>query len=224
MNIAALIVSVGGLLVATWQLYRSRQAAEGASNAAKETKAALDAFKQMNNLLEMRDPYITGHSEEAAILSEKITRQMDLPEERVKRIKSAAHIHNIGKLGIPDKILLKSSKLTNEEWQKVKSHSAIGEDMVRGSGVHKEIADIIRHAHEYWDGRGYPDGLNGKDIPLGARIIAAADAYINMTTDRPYRKALTKEEAVEEIKRVKGTQLDPKVIEALVEIITKGEY
>ncbi len=185
----------------------------------KLRRDAKGAFRKMNDLLEKRDPYTAQHSEQVATLSEKIARQMGLPEERVERIKSAARIHDIGKIGISDEILLKPSKLTDKEWKEMKKHPVIGADMVKDLEIYKDAEGIIRHEHEQWDGSGYPDGLEGEDIPLGARIVAAADTYSAMTTDRPYRKALNKQEALEEIKRVKGTQLDPQVAEALIKVI-----
>jgi len=131
-------------------------------------------------------------------------------------VRLAAELHDIGKVAIPDHILHKAGPLSDEEWKLMKQHPVIGERILRalpGTGV---VARIVRHEHERWDGGGYPDGLVGPQIPVGSRIISAADTYHASTSDRPYRAARSHQEAVEELIRCAGTQFDPQVTEALI--------
>ena len=134
----------------------------------------------------------------------------------VERVKSAALLHDIGKVAIPDDILHKPGPLTDDEWKLMKEHPVIGERILRVLPGLGTIARIVRHEHERWDGGGYPDGLLGEAIPLGSRIIIAADTYHAITSDRPYRAARPHSTAVEELTRCAGTQFDPQVTAALI--------
>ncbi len=136
-------------------------------------------------------------------------------------IESAALIHDIGKIAIPDEILHKPGPLTEEERKIVERHPMVGAELIKDLEIYGDGVDIVRHEHEYWDGQGYPDGLAGGKIPIGARIVAVADMYNALTTDRPYRKAYTPAEAFEVIRKLSGTQLDPKIVAAFFSIIDK---
>ena len=131
-------------------------------------------------------------------------------------MRSAALLHDIGKVGIPDDVLHKGGDLTEPEWRTMREHPVIGERIVRTIPGLGPVARIIRHEHERWDGTGYPDGLSGDEIPIGARIVLACDAYNAMTSDRPYRQALPHQEAMHELSEGAGTQFDPEVTEILI--------
>jgi diguanylate cyclase (GGDEF)-like protein len=157
------------------------------------------------------------HSEEVARIAEILGRAMSLPAETVKMIHLAGHLHDIGKIGIPDFILHKPTRLNREEYRVIQEHSAIGEGIVRPvmtlDGV-VSIPDIVRHHHERYDGSGYPDGLCAEHIPLGARIIAVADSVSAMMQDRPYKSAMTFDEVEAELASLSGHWYDPAVVEA----------
>lgn len=180
---------------------------------------AQKAFEQIVLTLSARDPYTYEHSKQVAEIAEKIARKLRLPEDMVEKVRSAAMIHDIGKIGIPDEILQKPGPLTKEEWAIMKKHPDIGADLIKGLEIYADIVDIIRYEHERWDGSGYPKGLKGEEIPLGARIVAAADIWNALTTDRPYRPAYSHEEAVRMIREMRGKELDPTVADALLSIV-----
>jgi putative nucleotidyltransferase with HDIG domain len=182
-------------------------------------RGATETFERMMSTLEARDPYTAEHSEHVAELSERIARKVGLPEENVERIRAAARIHDIGKIGIPDRILLKNGKLTDEEWEIMKKHPVIGADLLEGLEVYERSIGIVRHEHERWNGSGYPDGLRGENIPLGARVVAVADVYDALTTDRPYRKAFATPKALEIINEMSGVELDPSIVEAFLALL-----
>ena len=138
--------------------------------------------------------------------------------DELENIRKGALLHDIGKIGIPDKILKKPGKLTPSEWQIIKQHPIIGYRMIAGIKFLKVPAQIVLHHHEHYNGNGYPAGLKGKKIPVGARIFAVADALEALISDRPYRKACTIYEAKEEIIRCSGSQFDPEIVEAFLSI------
>lgn len=180
---------------------------------------AKQTFEKMTNLLGERDPYTASHSESVGDLSEEIAREMGLGTERINTIVSAARVHDIGKIGVPDEILLKPSELTEEEWEIMKQHPEIGADILSGLEIYQDAVDVVKYEHERWDGSGYPEGLEGEEIPLESRIIAAADIWDALTTERPYRGPLSEEEAKEVIRESRGEELDPEVAEALLEVV-----
>lgn len=180
-------------------------------------------IKSLISALEARDEYTKGHSLRVQIFSSKIARAMGLTPKEIKEIELSAILHDIGKIGIPDNILRKPDKLTNEEFEIIKKHPVIGYNILSSIEGLENILDGIKYHHERFDGKGYPDGLKGKDIPLIARIIAVADTLDAMTSDRPYRKGLPIEYALEEIKKCKNSQLDPEVVDAFLSSFTKPE-
>jgi len=133
-------------------------------------------------------------------------------------LRRGALLHDIGKIGVPDNILRKPAALSEAEWVTMRKHPEFGARIVAGIPFLEDVARIVRHHHERWDGRGYPDGLAGEDIPLGARIFAVADSFDAMTSDRPYRRAMTIDEARAEVARCRGTQFDPTVADAFARI------
>jgi diguanylate cyclase (GGDEF)-like protein/putative nucleotidyltransferase with HDIG domain len=166
--------------------------------------------------LEERDQYTGEHSEFVVDLTERVAKELALDDEEIKEIRTAALLHDIGKVGIPDEILHKPGPLDDREWEIMRRHPAIGERIMRSIPGMGSIARIVRHEHERWDGGGYPDGIAGEQIPVAARIILACDAYHAMVSDRPYRKAMPHHAAMKELTENAGTQFDPQVVEALV--------
>lgn len=180
------------------------------------------AISTLIKLLGVYDSYTSGHSLRVAQLSEDIARELGLGESRIEKIRNAALLHDLGKVGLPQSILNKPSKLSQEEWEEIYRHPIIGEDISKEVSRFKEVPIWIRHHHERYNGNGYPNGLKGEAIPLESRIIACADTFDAMTTDRPYSKGKGIEETKEELMKVSGKQLDPKVVDALFRVLEKN--
>jgi hypothetical protein len=174
------------------------------------------ALVVLANTIDKRDAYTYQHSARVSDYVAGIVTRLNLPTDQANLIVSAAHVHDLGKIAIDNRILFKEGPLTEEERLQVNTHPAAGAELAGQFSMFGEGADIIRHHHERWDGTGYPDGLAGDAIPLGARIIAVADVYDAMTSDRPYRLALTHEVAVSELVRGCGTQFDSRVVAAFL--------
>ncbi|NPA49433.1 MAG: response regulator [Thermodesulfobacteria bacterium] len=172
-----------------------------------------DALRALVKALEAKDPYTKEHSERVTNYALLIAREMGLSTEELEMLRFAGHLHDVGKVGIADAILLKPSRLTSEEYEIIKQHPVIGAEIVGHIGLLQEEARIIRYHHERFDGQGYPEGLRGEEIPLLARILAVADTYDAMTTRRPYRPSLSAETAYQEILRCSGSQFDPEIVE-----------
>ena len=174
--------------------------------------------------VEAKDPYSRGHSERVGKYAAKIAKEMGLSEEEVKTLQDAARLHDIGKIGIEDKILKKEKELSPEEREIMNKHPIIGENILKPLKSFRHLLDPIRHHHEFLDGSGYPDGLKGAQIPLITRILTVADIFDALTTSRPYRGALSYEEAKKVLEDyVKEGKIDKKVVEALFRLIDKGE-
>ncbi len=178
----------------------------------------LNAVSTLAMALEAKDAYTRGHSQRVSHYSVEIARAMGLDEEEVEAIRLAGILHDIGKIGIRDEILQKRGKLTEEDWNQIRKHPEISVTILSRIPDLKGIVKIVRHHHERYDGTGYPDGLAGEEIPLGARILAVTDMLDALISDRPYREKITFAEAVEKIREASGTQLDPKIVEALEKI------
>jgi putative nucleotidyltransferase with HDIG domain len=182
---------------------------------AKKIRASfLRAITALAYALEAKDKYTSGHSQRVADISVAIAKEMGLPQESIDEIRLAGLLHDIGKIGVRESVLNKPSRLTDEEFQHVKKHSEIGEHILGPIADDEEILRLVRYHHEHYDGNGYPDRLKYDQIPLGARILAVADAYEAMTSKRPYREALGDEKARKEIDQNKGKQFDSEVAEA----------
>jgi putative nucleotidyltransferase with HDIG domain len=164
-------------------------------------------------------PYTAQHSETVADYAVAIARQLRLPEDDVERIRWAALLHDVGKLGLPTSVLDKPLDLTSLEWELVKRHPVESARIIEGVELFRDQLDGVRHHHERYDGHGYPDGLHGEEIPLDARIIAVADAFDAMTTNRAYRLPLDRQEAFAQVARAAGTQFDPVVVAAFAEVV-----
>jgi HD-GYP domain-containing protein (c-di-GMP phosphodiesterase class II) len=158
-----------------------------------------------------RDSYTEGHCGRVTQMSQMLAGKMALQDYERQMLRIVGPVHDLGKVGIPDAILLKPARLSPDEYEVMKDHSIFGEEIMKGFEILTEEARIIRHHHERFDGQGYPDALVGNEIPICCRLIAVCDAYDAMTSDRPYKKPLSKKDAMAEIKRCGGSQFDPDV-------------
>jgi diguanylate cyclase (GGDEF)-like protein len=177
------------------------------------------AVQALAAAIEERDAYTHEHSDEVVHLSRGVAMILGLAAQQVERIANAALLHDVGKLAVPHEILHKSGPLTPEEWAVMAEHPIAGERVLLRIPELVAIAPIVRHEHEHWDGTGYPDGLVGRNIPIGSRIILACDAYHAMITDRPYRQALTQEQAIAQLERGSRAEYDPDVVDALLDLL-----
>ena len=206
-------------------------AALGLQGGERTLVAALEAFQAENErvagtyhsmvrslalALEARDGYTGEHSDAVERLAVAVAARLGLDRAQIADVQSAALLHGIGKIGVPDRVLHKPGRLDEDEWALVHEHPAIGERILRPLPGFDSVATAVRHAHESWDGHGYPDGLAGEAIPLASRIVLACDAWHALGSDRPYRAALPDAEARAELERCAGSQFDPRVVEALL--------
>jgi putative nucleotidyltransferase with HDIG domain len=195
-------------------------AIDNASMLERVRKDYLNTIKTLAKVIDANDKYTRGHCDKVMKYSLLICRQLKLSERHIKTIKTASLLHDIGKIGIDLSILRKEGKLTAEDWEKVRMHPEIGAKIIAQVGFLNDLVPIIQHHHERFEGGGYPDPTKcDGNIPLGARIIAVADAFDAMTSDRPYRKAMPEESAFEELKRCAGSQFDPEVVKAFLSAI-----
>ncbi len=180
------------------------------------------ALAALTSTLEAKDDYTACHGEDVAGLAERVAVRMKLPRGQARDVHYAAMLHDIGKVAVPSEILLKPGPLTDDEWTTMRTHAAVGGDLVARIDAFAHLAPAVRASHERWDGGGYPDGLAGAAIPLAARIIAACDTYDAIVTDRPYRPGRSAAEACAELRCVAGSQLDPDVVDALLAELAAG--
>lgn len=180
-----------------------------------------EAMITMADAIDRRDPYTADHSRRVAELSMQIAEVHGLNERDMERLRLAARVHDIGKIGIGNEVLHKDGKLTDEEWEEMKSHPVIGEQLLQPYSQFRHETSIVRSHHERWDGKGYPDGLVGARIPLASRIIAVADTYDAMTSSRPYRDGLPRQVAIDEIRNSALTQFDPQVVGSFLQLVDK---
>jgi putative nucleotidyltransferase with HDIG domain len=183
----------------------------------------LDTLRSLVSTLEAKDAYTRHHSQRVTDISLKLARRVGCTEEECESVAFAGVLHDIGKVGINDNILLKTSRLTDAEYTIIKQHPVIGARIIEPLGLIQEERDIILHHHERIDGRGYPDGLKGDEIPFLARIVAIADSFDAMTSTRAYRKPRPMEEVLEEFEKFSGTQFDSDLVPVFLEALEEGE-
>jgi response regulator RpfG family c-di-GMP phosphodiesterase len=176
----------------------------------------LGTMKSLSYALEAKDPYTRGHSERVSRLAKTIASSVGATGEELDRMELAGQVHDLGKIGIRESVLSKPGKLSEEEYLHVQAHPVIAERILAPVVMNVEVAAMVRHHHEHYAGGGYPDGLRGSAIPLGARVLAVADAFDALTSDRPYRARLTKEVAFGVLRAGTGTQWQPALVEALI--------
>lgn len=201
------------------------QAATAISNAKlfAEFKALFfSTVRSLSQALEAKDEYTSGHAHRVAYFSIILAQELGLKPKEVENVELSALLHDIGKIGVPEDILTKPAKVTDEEYEEIKKHPVHGFKILEPMEQLEDVLPGIMHHHERWDGKGYPDGLKGEEIPVTARIVCVADAFDAMTSTRPYRKALPDEEGLKRLKEAAGTQFDPKVVEALCKAYDKG--
>lgn len=188
----------------------------------KETHyETVQILQDMADTVDLRDVYTGGHSKRVADLVRQTLVQLNVAGPEVTLIETSARLHDIGKIGIPDAILMKPSKLSSEEMAVMQTHSQKGAELISKYKDFSRGTFIIMHHHERWDGGGYPAGLKGYEIPFGARVIAVADSFDAMTSDRPYRKALSPHQAIQTLLEGRGTQWEPAVVNAFVDMVVK---
>ncbi|MBF0494199.1 MAG: diguanylate cyclase [Candidatus Omnitrophica bacterium] len=185
----------------------------------REKQNSIEAIFAFAKTIESRDHYTGEHVEETIRYSMKLAKELRLSKEETEKIRQASILHDLGKVGISDKILHKKTKLTVKEFEEIKKHPQIAADIRRTIHFMKDITPLVLYHHERWDGKGYPEGLKGTDIPVGARIIALADVYQALTSNRPYRKAYPPEKALEIIEQNSGKQFDPAITETFLGIL-----
>ncbi|MBI2104291.1 MAG: HD domain-containing protein [Candidatus Omnitrophica bacterium] len=210
----ALLGSIGSQVAVAIENYRLNLDVE---------RTYLETIMALALAVEAKDPYSAGHSKRVGFYATQIAEEMGLGEEILRTLNDAGILHDIGKIGIKDEILLKPGALTPDEQKIMQQHPVIGEAIVKPVRSLGKVVALVRHHHERYDGMGYPAGLKGEAIPLGARILAVADTYDAMVTDRPYRKRLSVEETKREFKKGAGSQHDPAVVDALLRVLERKE-
>ena len=212
-----------GLKLLSTMAHEAASAIENAGLYEDLRESYLSAIRALATALEVKDSYTKGHSDAVARYAVAIAKRLSLSYQEIEGIEVAAILHDIGKIGIHEDILNKPEKLDDEEWKEIKKHPESSLKILNNINSPWEIRPIIYAHHERYDGNGYPAGLKGEEIPLGARIIAVADLYDAMISDRAYRKGLSREMVIGELKKVAGTQLDPEVVKVFIEILSSGE-
>ena len=188
----------------------------------KLEKAYMESIETLRYTVEAKDPYTRGHSDRVAEYSVLIGKKLNLSDEDLKILQIGGLFHDIGKIGVPDSILLKTEKLTDDEYSEIKNHPSIGAHILSNATIFKNIIPIVKHHHEKYDGNGYPAKLKGEDIPLFARIAAIADTFDAMTSKRTYRDSLGLDVVKAEIERCKGTQFDPHLADIFLDILNNN--
>jgi len=210
----SLMVSIGSQIAVAIENYRLNLDIE---------RTYVETIMALALAVEAKDPYSAGHSKRVGFYSRKIGEVLRLDEETLRILNDAGVLHDIGKIGIKDEILLKPQPLTPDEEKIMQQHAVIGEAIVKPVRSLQKVVALVRHHHERFDGTGYPSGLKGNAIPLGARILSVADTYDSMVTDRPYRKRLTMDAAIAELQKYAGVQHDPAVVQAFLQVIADKE-
>ncbi|MBM3251513.1 MAG: PAS domain S-box protein [Candidatus Omnitrophica bacterium] len=185
----------------------------------RANQSLMESIYAFAKTIKLKDQYTGEHVESTVYFATEVARKLGLPNKKIEDIRQAAKLHDLGKIGISDRILLKRSRLTKSEFEEIKKHTQIGADILRPLHFFHDIIPMILHHHERWDGEGYPHGLKQEEIPLGARIVAVADVYQALLSDRPYRPAFSKTNAIRLIKQGAGSQFDPKIVDTFLSLV-----
>jgi len=180
-------------------------------------------LSMLTRAIEARDPYTRGHSTRVTALAELVALRLGWGEERLKSLRIGGRLHDIGKLAIPDAVLSKEGRLEADELAQIQEHPKVGATLILRIAALRDAIPYVLYHHERWDGTGYPSGKAGEEIPVEARVLAVADAFDAMTSDRPYRPALSHDEALAEVERCAGTQFDPKIARIFLELFGEAE-
>lgn len=194
----------------------------GPGSEGPDAQQTIEFLEVLAETIETKDRYMRGHARRVAFYASLIADRMELPLAVQERVRIAAFLHDLGKVGVPTDLLLRAGALEPGERELVEQHPVIGAHLLRPLELPAIVSLAIRHHHEWWDGNGYPDGLAGEEIPIEARIVSVADAFDAMSCDRPYRQALHREIVVSEFKRYAGVQFDPAIAHLFVEILAEG--
>ena len=203
--------------------HQAKLAIEGATTVESLERTFVSTVEALANALEANDEYTSKHARWITDLALRVGRELGLEDPALKRLELGALLHDIGKIGIPSDVLSKPGRLTAVERKLVQTHPELGERIIAPIDRLQVVRPIVRHCHERWDGRGYPDGLAGERIPLESRIIFVCDAYHAMTTDRPYRRRLSHREAVRRLAEGAGSQFDPHIVEVALRVLEQRE-
>ena len=179
----------------------------------------VSTVKSLATAIAAKDRYTHAHIQRVQHYALAIAQQLEITGDSLEAIRTGAVLHDIGKLGVPDYVLLKPGRLSPDEYAKMKRHPVIGVDILKPVEFPWPVADVVRHHHERWDGKGYPDGLAGENIPLGARVLSVADVYDALTSERPYREAWPHERATEYLVTEAGAQFDPRIVSAFLQVV-----
>lgn len=182
------------------------------------------SLTMLANAIDVRDPYTRGHVERVTAYAHELAVQFGFGDHELERLRFGSILHDIGKIFIHENMLFKSRRLAPEDWYEIKKHPIAGAEMIKDIPYLTHAIPIVRHHHERWDGKGYPDGLKGTTIPLSARIVAVADSFDAITIDRPYRKSRSLQEAYQEIMRMSGSQFDPEVVSAFQRVVAEHAF
>jgi len=180
-------------------------------------------LSMLTRAIEARDPHTQGHSARVTALAEEVARRLGWSEERLATLRIGGPLHDIGKLAVSDEVLCKEGRLDPDELDEIRQHPKIGARILLRMASLREAIPYVLYHHERWDGKGYPSGKAGEEIPVEARVLAVADAFDAMTSDRPYRRALSREEALAEVERCAGTQFDPKIARVFLDVFAEAE-
>jgi HD-GYP domain-containing protein (c-di-GMP phosphodiesterase class II) len=209
MRLLQLLAGQAAITIENMELYQNLQ------------RLYLETMQTLAKAIDAKDAYTREHADRSGYYAKLVAEELHLPKSMIQHIEYAAMMHDIGKIGIKEEILLKTSKLTDAEKEQKKKHPLIGEKIIAPIEFLAPIAPLILYHHEWFNGTGYSEGLVGEEIPIGARIVSVIDAYDAMTSDRPYRKALSQEYAIGELKKGAGTQFDPKIVNAFLSVLEK---
>jgi putative nucleotidyltransferase with HDIG domain len=205
------------------ELTRANEEIVGANKSIKVLSDEL--FMVLAKIIDARDPYVSSHTTKVADYAVAIGAELGLPTARVESIRQAALLHDIGKIGVSEQILNKPAKLSTEEYQIIKIHTSLGAELLETCQSLRHLSPMVKYHHEWWNGHGYPDGLQGEAIPLESRILAVCDAVEAMASDRPYSRARSLDEIIAELRRCAGAQFDPNIVEKFVRVTERqGEH